>query len=113
MKANSKLVAVAASLILALASNSAAFAKGHDQGVADGDFSPGDSVKGVSPLGGADVSLANSGGIRGSLASRAGLKMPSTRSATRVAIHPEETQTGEVFLSPVNRTGGSVRINRH
>jgi hypothetical protein len=74
MKANSKLVAVAASLILALASDSAAFAKGHDQGVADGDFAPGDSVKGVSPLGGADVSLANSGGIRGSLASRAGRK---------------------------------------
>jgi hypothetical protein len=72
MKANSKLVAVAASLILALASDSAVFAKGHDQGVADGKIKPGDSFGGVSPWGGAAVSRLNSGGKRGSLASGKG-----------------------------------------
>jgi len=66
-----KTAATAIALSLVLSSGSA-FAKAHDQGVADGDFLAGDSAGGVSPAGGAVVSGLVSGGARGAGASAAG-----------------------------------------
>ncbi len=65
----SKATAAAIALSLALGGASAAFAKDHDQGVADGDFAPGDSAGGVSPAGGFDVKSTNNDGQRGGIAS--------------------------------------------
>ena len=74
MSFTSKTAAAAAiALSMALGGASAAFAKAHDQGVADsiGGFSPGDSAGGVSPAGGSAVSDGQKNGARGDTAKAA------------------------------------------